>query len=261
MKVIQELLIEYVRMRDNGMDAKAALYALRPYVEPLSEAHKAELADNLRHWESQSSVDTHHASSPIKPLKRRAHYPSESLLPKGLKPGATWIACPNCQRKNKVNEVFCFACGHLIDSGQGVHNTRNFTNADLTTIPPEHFGSDSVLILWVRDSGRTFTLRPQNTKHEMVIGRSNPDIPMKPDVDLNEDNAEALGVSRLHCAIAYSEENKTLLISDLGSANGSFINGQKLHPSEQRVLRNGDEIRMAHLITRATYEHPGQEVL
>jgi hypothetical protein len=280
----RDVLVEYTRMRDNGLDSKATLHALRPYIEPLPESHKVKLAQYLRQWESgelkldrnvPSDADeitrqdyptipeepsTPTPSSPIKSIARQTPRPGEDLLPKGLKPGATWVACPNCHTKNKANEVFCYACGHIIDSGQGVHSTRNFADADMETLTPEYFSGDSLLILQLRDSGAYYKLRPQNSNHELVIGRSNADTAMTPDVDLAEENAEAFGVSRLHIAIQYVMDNSMLTIYDLGSANGSYINGQKLHPSENRILRNGDELRLGRMVIRVFYEHPGTEV-
>ena len=147
-----------------------------------------------------------------------------------------------------------------MDSGQGYNSTRSFATAGLEDHPPEHFGRDSILILTVRDTGSYFKLRPQSYTHELVMGRSSSNTAMAPDVDLSDQDAEGFGVSRLHMAIQYQMENSTLIIFDLGSANGSFINGQKLHPSEKRILRNGDELRLGRMIIRATYEHPGHEI-
>ena len=282
MSVVQELLIEYTRMRENGLDSKATLHALRPYIEPLPESHKVQLAKYLRQWENgelnlnqdarseadePSQVPTPPKSeslikpiSQIKPIARQMSRPGEDILPPGLKAGATWAACPSCNTKNKANEIFCYACGQLMDAGQGLHATRSFADADIGSITPEYFGKDSLLILKVRDSGAYFKLRPQNSAHEMVIGRSSSNTAMSPDIDLTEENAEEFGVSRLHIAIQYIVDNSTLNILDLGSANGSYINGQRLHPSENRILRSGDQIRLGRMVLQVRYEHPGNEV-
>lgn len=287
MSVVQELMMEYTRMRENGLDAKATLHALRPYIEPLPDNHKADLASFLRQWErgelvvnqapASSSQDTTRVNepvsveapktssvirpvrppSPIKPIEAKPR-PGENLLPV-MRPGATWIACPNCSTKNKASEIFCYACGHMMDSDSAM-NTRHFADAELNSHPSEYFGKDSILILRMRETGTFYKLRPQQYSHELVIGRSSINNAMKPDVDLANDHAEEHGVSRLHVSIQYEMENSTIQILDLGSANGSFINGQKLHPSETRILRNGDELRLSKLVIRVEYEHPGAEV-
>lgn len=294
MSVVDELLNEYTRMRENGLDAKATLHALRPYIEPLPDNFKATLAKNLRQWESgelqlnnedglesmtdstrpdmppvatpppdtkdETKIKPISVKSPIQPITRQIPRLGEELVLNGLKPGATWVACPSCSTKNKVNEIFCYACGHLIDSGQGYNATKSFADASMEHHSPEFFGKDSLLILRLRESGAFFKLRPQNYTHELVIGRSSSNTAMAPDVDLSEESADEFGVSRLHIAIQYMMENSTLTIFDLGSANGSFINGQKLHPSEKRMLRHGDELRLGRLMIRAEFEHPGHEV-
>lgn len=285
MSVVQELLIEYTRMRENGLDSKATLHALRPYIEPLPDGYKSDLAKYLRQWENGelklnqdissegdeiTRQDTPRVpdrptepSSPIKrlsPITRKMSRPGEDMLPQGLKAGATWVACPNCNTKNKASEIFCYACGQLIDSGQGFHSTRNFAEADMETVAPEYFGNESLLILQVRDSGAYFRLRPQNSSHELVIGRSSTNTAMTPDVDLAEENAEEFGVSRLHLSIQFVADNSTLIALDLGSANGSYINGQRLHARENRILRNGDQMRLGRMVLFVRYEHPGSEV-
>ena len=260
MNFIQELIVEYTRMRDKGLDAKTTLHALRPYIEPLSNKDRAQLADYLHRWESDKQTNVTHEKSFIKPIISKDSRPNENLESERMKLNTTWVACTNCHTKSKIDEIFCHVCGHLIDSGLGFHNTRNFADSDPSLISPEYFSTESLLILRIRDSGSYFTLHPQQHIHEVIIGRSSPDNVMKPNIDLINESAETLGVSRLHLAIQYIEESAIIMASDLGSANGSFINGQKLHHSEERILRHGDELRMGHLIMQVEYQHPGKEI-
>jgi adenylate cyclase len=53
------------------------------------------------------------------------------------------------------------------------------------------------------------------------------------------------GISKVHCLIA-SEENQTFSIRDLGSRNGTFINGNRL--KGKMFLKDGDEIKMGHTL-------------
>jgi FHA domain/Protein of unknown function (DUF3662) len=53
-------------------------------------------------------------------------------------------------------------------------------------------------------------------------------------------------VSRLHCSVALWD-NGIVMIADLGSANGTFINGQPLGRDEARPLSPGDVIRVGDL--------------
>ena len=49
------------------------------------------------------------------------------------------------------------------------------------------------------------------------------------------------GVSKVHCLIA-AEDDQAFSVRDLGSRNGTFVNGQRI--KEKVVLRDGDEVRM-----------------
>ena len=68
------------------------------------------------------------------------------------------------------------------------------------------------------------------------------------DIDLHPFNAAEKGVSRHHAALERVRDTVNLI--DLESTNGTFLNGQRLKPFERRVVRDGDEIRLANLILR-----------
>lgn len=75
---------------------------------------------------------------------------------------------------------------------------------------------------------------------EANIGRWDADSGIFPDVDLDEDDAEAK-VSRRHARIV--NHNGQFFIEDLGSTNGTFVNrGRRLLPGKRHMLQNGDEI-------------------
>ena len=52
-------------------------------------------------------------------------------------------------------------------------------------------------------------------------------------------------VSRMHARIEQNEEG-CFFITDLNSMNGTFINGDRLKPNEQREIRSGDRISIAN---------------
>ncbi len=51
-------------------------------------------------------------------------------------------------------------------------------------------------------------------------------------------------ISRVHCQI--TKLNGQYQIADLGSANGTFINGRRLEPNQPYLLNNGDTVRLAN---------------
>ena len=63
----------------------------------------------------------------------------------------------------------------------------------------------------------------------------------------------SLGVSRLHAGLR--RHGDTLVLTDLGSLNHTYVNGEQLHPHEVRVLHDGDEIRFGHLVARVYFRH------
>jgi len=48
--------------------------------------------------------------------------------------------------------------------------------------------------------------------------------------------------------------NNTLVITDLDSNNGTYINESRLYPYEIRVLHNGDELRLGKLTMKITFK-------
>ncbi|MDW8172573.1 MAG: FHA domain-containing protein [Anaerolineae bacterium] len=87
----------------------------------------------------------------------------------------------------------------------------------------------------------------------LVFGRSDNDqSSSKPDIDLSPFGALEKGVSRRHAIIEPNED--TLMIMDIGSSNGTFLNGQRLLPNQPRVLRDGDEIRLGRLVAHIYFK-------
>jgi pSer/pThr/pTyr-binding forkhead associated (FHA) protein len=82
-------------------------------------------------------------------------------------------------------------------------------------------------------------------RDRLVIGRSHEQMDQKPDVDLVAFDAQTKGVSRQHAALL--KEDDMLKIVDLGSTNGTFLNGTRMSPNQPRILRDGDELRLGRL--------------
>jgi len=71
----------------------------------------------------------------------------------------------------------------------------------------------------------------------MIIGRIDPGV-SKPEIDLSRDDA----VSRKHAELHIQGPRVALV--DLGSTNGTQLNGQACRPQEEYVLSNGDKITL-----------------
>lgn len=70
---------------------------------------------------------------------------------------------------------------------------------------------------------------------DVLVGRKADNVSV--DLDLSLYDKGELGVSRLHAVIRPSVEN--LYLSDLGSTNGTWINGQRLTAGSQVALADG----------------------
>jgi pSer/pThr/pTyr-binding forkhead associated (FHA) protein len=75
-------------------------------------------------------------------------------------------------------------------------------------------------------------------KPVMTIGRRDPTTSVFPDLDLSADDC----VSRRHAEVRLRDA--AVYVVDLGSTNGTILNGQPLPPQEERRLSDGDVIRL-----------------
>jgi pSer/pThr/pTyr-binding forkhead associated (FHA) protein len=66
-----------------------------------------------------------------------------------------------------------------------------------------------------------------------------------PDLDLGPYGGQQLGVSRKHAYLVQTETG--LSVRDLGSTNGTLVNGRILAANQEWSLRDGDEVRLGKL--------------
>ncbi len=100
---------------------------------------------------------------------------------------------------------------------------------------------------WViefRVVGTAATIQVQ-VNEMMTIGRSDPQRNIHPDIDLAAHEAQAKGVSRQH-AVVIAKDNR-IAVKDLGSVNGTRLNGRACKPNLEYRLRHGDELDIGEL--------------
>jgi hypothetical protein len=108
-----------------------------------------------------------------------------------------------------------------------------------TSPPPE---PDYAIALSVMKSGQ---ILPLENKDEFTLGRSAEGQPILPDVDLAPFRAYESGVSRLHASIRF--EGNQIVATDLGSVNGTRLNGQRIPPHKPYPLNHGDVLTLGKL--------------
>lgn len=96
--------------------------------------------------------------------------------------------------------------------------------------------------LHIIESGQVLHLKDRK---EFTLGRTVEGQPILPDVDLSPFDAFSLGVSRLHAAIRIV--NREVVVTDLGSSNGTRVNGQKIVPHVDYPVNHGDIIAVGKL--------------
>lgn len=89
---------------------------------------------------------------------------------------------------------------------------------------------------------------------EMIIGRYVPGSAIIPDIDLNLFGADEHGVSRMHAVLIL--QHQRVILVDVGSTNGTKVNGRKLQTQEQYVLKDGEEVAFGELVCRIRFVHP-----
>ncbi|MBP6298036.1 MAG: FHA domain-containing protein [Anaerolineae bacterium] len=107
---------------------------------------------------------------------------------------------------------------------------------------------DDVLLEFVGFGNRVPIVPNQRT----TIGRLDASGGSVPDLDLTPYGAFDKGVSRMHAALIRQDSSLTIL--DLGSSNGTLINGRRISANQPRVVQDGDEITFGQLVARVYFK-------
>jgi pSer/pThr/pTyr-binding forkhead associated (FHA) protein len=84
------------------------------------------------------------------------------------------------------------------------------------------------------------------------LGRMDPLQDIYPEVDLTEDLALDHGVSREHACIF--RRNEIVVVEDLGSTNGTLLNGDRLAPFLPQLLKDGDQLQLGKLLIEVHFK-------
>ncbi|NJN79701.1 MAG: FHA domain-containing protein [Anaerolineales bacterium] len=159
------------------------------------------------------------------------------------------IVCSNCKHNNMAGAMFCSECGaQLVGNNDLV--TQNIATDSLKNIGKRPTGSltgslssaDSWANLHLLDTGQVL---PLSNRNEFTMGRISEGQPIMPDIDLSPYQAYAAGVSRLHAVI--KRQGSQVVFMDLGSANGTYINGKRLTTNVEHALSHGDILALGKL--------------
>jgi hypothetical protein len=166
------------------------------------------------------------------------------------------IKCPSCQKRHPANTLFCDECGAYLAAEEdrrtdplaiGNVDWVEETQQASPDLPDTNAVRPMTLKLAVRDSGR---ISEFHLTKEISIGRLDAASATFPDVDLTVDGGLEQGVSRRHARI--TRQGMDLFVEDLGSVNGTVLNGRRLTPYLPHPLKTGDEIQVGRLVLRVS---------
>lgn len=112
------------------------------------------------------------------------------------------------------------------------------------------FYAGTKLKLEMNDTGTII----REVNRELVVGRADNVTDYLPEIDLTPHGAYRLGLSRRHAIILL--EGERLVVKDLNSRNGTFVNGVIVASGGTQILRDGDELRFGNLSMRVRFERP-----
>lgn len=167
--------------------------------------------------------------------------------------------CWNCGSQQMNGTIFCADCGaSLLEAAQTQHETTASIaicggHADVRGTPvvvpaPSSAAVTNRMHLVVINGGQRI---PCDVQGELQIGREDKARGSVPDIDLGPYGGFDGGVSRRHARIIRIKE--AYCIEDLGSANGTYLNGTMLAPRQPAPIRSGDELGFGTLLLRVEW--------
>jgi hypothetical protein len=168
--------------------------------------------------------------------------------------------CPYCGHHYKEGELVCEACHRSLihHTPVAVVDTRWLEvaretmseDAEAEAPAPEACGYKIVL----QAKGVPDALALEISRPGLILGRADLHGRIFPDVDLSPFGARECGVSRRHARLVLNTATSEVEIIDLGSTNGTYVNGQRLPARQAHFLSDSDEVRLGDLVLNFFYE-------
>jgi pSer/pThr/pTyr-binding forkhead associated (FHA) protein len=147
-----------------------------------------------------------------------------------------------------VGVFFCSECGTQLVHDDGVSTSalpqQEVADDSLQTEQPIPQPKAPVGLKQARDAILSFNIINKGEvlsagkRKEVTLGRISKGQPLIPDIDLTPYKAYEAGVSRMHISVNIGDDLTT--VTDLGSVNGTRINGRKIAAHIPHPIRNGD---------------------
>lgn len=168
--------------------------------------------------------------------------------------------CVHCNTVNDKGSFICHNCGNLLEIPSLEKSTHVLDQDTGYIYSADRFGEHSTLVLRLRGTSTSYQLAAHQLKQGRIVGRNTSGQTPNAHIDLTSQQGEQLGVSRRHLHLSFDPGNQSVKIIDMRSANGTFVNNQKLLPGEGRVLRHGDHLRLGRLEMAVTILHAATSI-
>jgi pSer/pThr/pTyr-binding forkhead associated (FHA) protein len=173
------------------------------------------------------------------------------------------ILCPNCLHKELTGALFCNECGAQLVYNEGIPTSDIHTPPTLevaaeaikeqaANIETQAFPALSETIRLTLNLINTGEVLNLGNRSEYTLGRVSEGQPIIPDIDLSPYKAYDAGVSRMHVSIKVKDH---VTVTDLGSANGTRINGKRIAPHRPYPLKHGDILTLGKFKIQVLFQN------
>jgi len=182
--------------------------------------------------------------------------------------------CPTCHSRFVPNTVFCTECGaylpepkelstEMIEASKvpWAKEDASLFDADADLLDPDLL-TIRLRISPLDASQEHPNVQADHTRELQValirpirLGRVDPKEGVYPEIDLTD--AKQHGVSREH--VCFYRRGHAVEVEDLGSTNGTLLNGVRLFPYKPASLRDGDRLQLGNLVVEVKFDvHPAR---
>jgi hypothetical protein len=182
--------------------------------------------------------------------------------------------CPTCHATFVTNTIFCGECGAYLpktkelrteplEAGQipWIEDDASLFDTDADLLDPDLLTIRLRIspLFRSRDRPNGRDGQPRELQIALIkpirLGRVDPKESVYPEVDLTD--AKKDGVSREHACIY--RRGHAVEVEDLGSTNGTQLNGSRLAPYKPASLNDGDLLQLGNLLVEVSFDvHPAR---
>ena len=154
------------------------------------------------------------------------------------------IRCGACGGVHPPNTLYCDECGTRLTDAKRVETEE--LPREPTTSASSHSPINIAFITPDRVTRFECLL-----KTELDIGRADPSLATKPEVDLTLLSGASQGVSRRHARLVRA--GPQVLLEDLNSLNGTYLRGIRLTPHHPQSIHPGDELQFGRVVLKIQF--------